>query len=430
MTAHKPLSTWVTAVRYSAGVPVQWLQLTDVNFGDERVDARDLPEFSDGWRRQAILLDRGYRALGLVRDDSGEAVVEVDNHVRPVPVSEGAAAIIGRLEDSWPDGALSDTDLTDLAGEDKIVGYLLADRLGDEGNPPPELFRILPWNLVDELTAQLDGLLNGDQPPDDIVELGHWFTPVGSRFTAALEQLDEGLRAPDATLSRVAASALCAQLLALEDPARVPERTRNALAALAGRLGEVDPFLQFAGRRAAARLRPGHAIEEEPPVRLSTELAPAAGTETEVRTESAAMARPPFTVELVVTETGQAEITVSAPPADLGDRVSSSYGVMLIPVRVSGDDRTTRYLIPLQPWPDLSGELDVELPDGEFIEVDIDGPPVGIAEAASLDRDEVQRSIEVLRTDTGLEPWALIASRLAPAHPLRALINREIGETR
>jgi hypothetical protein len=425
MTAHKPLSTWVTAVEYSAGTTVPWPRPTDINFGDEWADARGLPEFADGWQRQAIALDGPYLALGLVRDGSDEAVVELDNHARPVPVSQAAAAIIRRLEDSWPDAILSDTDLADLAREDKVVRYLLADRLGNEGSP--ELFRILPWDLVDELTGQLTGMLDGDQPPAGIIELGYWFAPAGSRFTAALEQLDEGLRARDPALSRVAASALCAQLLAVA-PGRLPGPTRIALAALAGRLDEVDPFLRFAGRRAAARLRPGSDAGEEPTVRLNTELDAAADTATEVRTESGTAARAPFTVRLVVTATGRAEITISAPPADLGDRVANSYGVMLIPVRVTGEDGSTRYLLPLRPWPDLSGELDVELPDSEYVEADVDGPPIGVTEAAFLDHDEVRRSIEGVRTQSGLEPWALIAGRLAPAHPLRALITREIED--
>jgi hypothetical protein len=429
MTAHRPLSTWVAAVRLFPAAPVQWPRLIEINFGDERCDARDLPEFVDGWQRQAILLDRGYLALGLVRDGSGEAVVELDNRARPVRVSSTAAAIIGRLEESWPDGTLSGTELDRLAREDKIVRYLLADRLAGEGTPPPEVFRILPWDLVDRLASQLSSVLDGEPSPDDIIELEYWFTSAGAGFTAALEQLDEGLRDRDQAVARVAASALCTQLLAVV-PARLPEPTRTALAALSGRLDEVDPFLRFAGRRAAAWLRTGRGTGEKPPARLPAELAAAADSETGVRTESVTTERPPFAVDVVVTSAGWAEITVRAPLSREDQvRIAQSYGVLLVPVLVTDEDGSTRYFLPLQPMADLAGQLDVELPQGGFVEADIDGPPIGVAEAALLEPAEVQRSIDGLRTRPGREPWTLIADRLPAAHRLRELIIREIGES-
>jgi PAS domain-containing protein len=419
--AHRPLSAWIAPVELSDGT-ARWVPPVDVNFGDERADARAMPEFDAGWHRQAVALDAGYLALGLVADGSGEAVVELDNYARPVRVSRAAAQIIGRAEDSWPDGVLADADLAALAQEDKPVRYLLADRLAAEGDPPAALFHILPWELVDDLTSQVSAVLDGATPPPAKTELRHWFAPAGSRFSAALEQLDEGLRVLDPQLTRVAATALCSRLLEVQ-PERLPEPTRLALARLAESLARAIPFLAFTARRAAATL-----AEQETPmlgIRLSTQLAPAADNDPDVRTESLDADREPFTVQLVVTATGRAEIAVSAPLlADSERQLADSYGVMLLPVRVTSEDGSTRYLLPLQAdGGRLSGLLDLPVPAGPFVEADTDGPPIGVTEAAFLDPDEVQRSIRGVRTRSGRAPWVQLAARLPAAHPLRAVIR-------
>jgi hypothetical protein len=427
---HRPLSAWIGAAELSADGTARLRYPPEVNHGDERADARILPEFADGWQRRAITLDAGFPALGLARPvpgpGAGEAVIELDNYARPVRVSQAAAEVISRAEDAWPDGPLSGADLAVLAGEDKTVGYLLADRLAAEGNPPPELFHVLPWGLVDELAGQVTAVLGGAAPPAAVVELGHWFGPAGSRFTAALEQLDEGLRDADPALSRVAATALCSRLLAI-DPARLPEPTRLVLAGLAGRLNEADPYLAFTARRAAARLRPGAGLAGATPIRLRTRLTPAADSATGVRTLSQDEAREPFTVRLLVTAAGRAEITVSTPLPEGAERgVLDAYGVMLVPVRVTGEGDSTRYLIPLRAADDrLSGRLDLPLPAGRFVEADLDGPPVGAAEAAFLNPGEVQRSIRAVRTRSGRAPWRQLAGLLPETSPLRTVITRE-----
>jgi hypothetical protein len=419
---HRPLSAWIGAAELSADGTARLRYPPDVNHGDERADARDLPEFTDGWQRRAIALGPGSPVLGLVRPGAGEAVIELDDYARPVRVSQAAAVVISRAEETWPDSALSVADLAVLAGEDKTVGYLLADRLAAEGNPSPELFHVLPWQLVDELAGQVTAMLDGAAPPAAVTELGHWFAPAGSRFTAALEQLDEGLRGQDPALARVAATALCSRLLAV-DSARLPEPTRLALAGLAARLDEADPFITFTARQAAARLLPGAGAVAASPIRVRSRLTPAADSATGIRTESGDAAREPFTVRLLVTATGRAEISVSAPLPEAGERsVLDAYGVMLVPVRVG----STRYLIPLRAADGrLSGRLDLPVPAGPTVEADTDGPPVGAAEAAFLSPDEVQRSIRALRTRAGRALWRQLAELLPVTSPLRVVIARE-----
>jgi hypothetical protein len=425
MMAHRPLSAWVAAVELSAAGAARWAGPGDVNYGDERADARALPEFDNGWQRRAVPLDAGYLALGLVSDGSGAAVIELDNRARPVRVSEAAARIISRVEDDWPDAAVPDSDLAVLAREETTVGYLLADRLAAEGNPPPELFHVLPWELADRLVRQVTDMLDGATPGQPVIHLGHWFSPVGSRFTAALEQLDEGLRGQDPGLTRVAATALCSRLLGV-DPARLPEPTRTALAALAGRLAEADPFLQFTARRVAARLAPSGEPLDATAIRLGR-LPAAADTSAGVRTESRSATREPFTVRLVVTATGRAEITVTALlPQEPERRIDGPYGVLLLPVRVTGERGSTRYLVPLNSAGGrLSGQLNLPLPAGRFVETDVDGPPVGVAEAAFLSPEEVARSIRAVRSRSNRAQWTQVAALLPEGHPLRPLIDRE-----
>jgi hypothetical protein len=425
--SHRPLSAWITTVPLSADGIARWQPQCDINYGDERTDARALPGFDDGWQRRAITLDIGYPALGLTRNGSGEAVLELDNFARPVQASEGAARIISVVEDTWPDVTVPQADLAVLAGEEVPVRYLLVDRLAAEGDPPPALFHVLPWELVDQLAEQVNAMLSGAAPVQ-VVVLGHWFTPVGSRFTAALEQLDEGLRDQDAALLRVASTALCSRLLEV-DPARLPMSTRMALARIADSLRHTNPFLTYAASKVIGRLTLDEDEDEEQvgQLRLGTRLPAAADTATEIRTESREAYREPFTVRLIVTATGRTQIAVSAAlPESLVQQVSDSYAVMLVPIRVTGAAGSTRYLLPLR-YSDgrLSGRLDLPVPAGRFVEADIDGPPIGAAEAGFLDAAEVERSIRALRTRSGRALWAQIAEFLPQIHPLRTVIGRE-----
>ena len=423
--SHRPLSTWVVPVSLSVGATARWEPPRDVNYGDERADARALPAFAAGWQRRAIALDIGYSSLGLVREAPDEAVIEVDDLARPVRVTDRGARVISRMEDGWPDAPVSADDLAVLAGEEIEVRYVVMARLAAEGNPPPALFHILPWDLVDRLADQVTAMLSGAAPLQVIV-LRHWFTPVGSRLTAALEQLDEGLRDQDAAIIRVAATALCARLLQV-DPSRLPAPTRVALARLLTALRPVDSFLAFTAARAADRLTRDEDAGEPRPLHVGTRLSSAADTHEEIRAQSRDMLREPFTVRLTVTATGRAEITVSARlPDDQLPWVTDAYGVMLVPVKVTAATGSTRYLLPLRYLNgELSGRLNLAVPLGDFVEADLDGPPIGAAEASLLNVTEVERSIRALRSRSAWEMWRQLEALLPRAHPLRAVIARE-----
>lgn len=438
--AHRPLSKWITAVELTEDGVAQWSPLADVNYGDEQVNARALPRFSDGWRRQAIPLNVGYLALGLVHDGSGEAVIEVDDHARPVRVSEAAARVIGRLEDSWPDVPRPVPGLAVFEGEGEAVRYLLAERLAaafrPPQDPPAELFHILPWKLVDRLTEQVAWALDGIAPPPDVIELRHWFNPADAKFTAALEQLDEGLRdrEQDPALARVAATALCSLLLEAV-PERLPELTRAALAQLTERLAQEYPLLAFTARRARQLLLEG---EAEPVEALRQELrssssSAAADTGTEAQRKSIVVVREPFTVRLAVPagDEGEVAVEVSAPLSpDPQDGLIKPYGVVLFPVKITDEVGTTRYVIALRSVDNsLSGGLELPLPSGDFVEADIDGPPFGVSEVVALSLDEVRHSIRPLQTWSDLEPWNQVAESLSETDPLRALITEAIGDT-
>ena len=425
--AHRPLSTWVVPVRLSVGDAVHWEPPPDVNYGDERADARTLPSFAAGWHRRAIALDLGYSSLGLVRDAPGEAVIEVDNIALPIRVTERGAAVISGIEDHWPDGPVSADDLAVLAGEEVEVRHLVVARLAAEGHPPPALFRILPWELVDRLAGQVTAMLGG-AAPSQVIALRHWFTPAGSRFTAALEQLDEGLRDQDPANIRVAATALCARLLEM-DVSRLPTPTRQALARLVTALRSVNGFLEFTAARAAGRLTRDGDREELRPLHVGTRLPAAADTQEEIRTQSRDMLREPFTVRLTVTATGRAVITVSARlPDDQLPWITGAYGVMLVPVTVTAAGGSTRYLLPLRHLDgEVSGRLNIAAPLGDFVEADLAGPPIGAGEASLLDMTEVERSIRALRTRSDRDMWRQLGALLPSAHPLRAVIAREAG---
>ena len=140
------------------------------------------------------------------------------------------------------------------------------------------------------------------------------------------------------------------------------------------------------------------------------------------------MLREPFAVRLTVTATGRVEITVSARlPDDQLPWVTDAYGVMLVPVKVTAAGGSTRYLLPLRYLNgELSGRLNLAVPLGDFVEADLDGPPIGAAEASLLTVTEVERSIRALRSRSAWEMWRQLEALLPPrAHPLRAVIARE-----
>ena len=422
---HRPLSAWVSTVPLTTAGVAQWDLADDINFGDERADARDLPQFAAAWRRRAVPVDLGYAALALVRETGTEAVLELDDLARPVRVTPAGAEVIARVEDEWPDAGVAPADTAVLADEEFTLRDLLLTRLAAEGDPPPELFHILPWHLVDQLAGGVTAMLDGARPAPHIVELEHWFASAGSRFTAALEQLDEGLRRRDTELIRVAGTALCARLLTVS-VARLPVSTRQALAALAARLPDQDPFLGFVAARAAARLR-GDESRGGPPLRLETRLLAAAADTPGVRRTVEDGIREPFTLRLAVTATGQVEVSLRAPvESEIGRWLGESYGVLLQPVIIRGSAESVRYLIALRYARDeVFGAISVPVPRGRFVEADVDGVPLGAAEVRSLRPEEVERSIRGLRTQSARVPWRQLKDWLPDGHPLRVLIARE-----
>jgi hypothetical protein len=433
--AHRPLSEWITMVPLSPDGTALWDPASDTNFGDERADARDLQELAIGWQRLAVPVSLGYHALALARATSPSAAVavavELDDFARPLRVTAHGARVIASLEDHWPAAPVSRADYAVLAGEDVAVRYVLLARLAAEGQPPPGLFHLLPWDLVDLLTDQIALALGGTPPPEEITVLGHWLAPAGSRFTASLEQLDEGLRRQDAGLARVAATTLCSRLLHA-DVARLPGTTRQRLARLLGLLREQNRFLGFTAAAAARLLAEGEEGDAQAAkaVRVDSPLAPAAHSGLGVRRESGTVDREPFELQLAVTATGRAEIILRASvnPGD-DQRIAGSYGLLLQPVVLTAARGTTRYLVPLRISDDeISGRLSLPVPRGHFVAADLDGPPIGAAEAMYLTAEEIERSISGLRTRSALELWAGLSGMLPTGHPLRAVIDREAND--
>ncbi|MFD9006582.1 hypothetical protein ACFV0T_37520 [Streptomyces sp. NPDC059582] len=427
MTDHRPLSVWTATVRLPGASASSWPHVFVVNDGDERADARYLAKFAHGWQRRAVPVDAERSALGLVHTATGETVVELDEMAVPLAISETGLRVLSRIERHWPDVVPDAAELRVLGNEPVDIRRLLLARLADEARPPAELFHLLPWHLVGQLAENLTNALEEAETTDTtpVIQLRHWFRPVGSRFTASLEQLDEGVREHDRGLIRVAATSLCARLGEL-DTARLPVMTRQALAALTDTLARDNRFLGHAAARAAARLRHGEDRSSRHGVRMATHLVDAADSSSHVRRESTEFERPPFTLRLTVSATGR--VTLSARTLLASDeeaRIARDYGVVLLPVRITDAQSSNRYWLTLQASGTyLGGTISLPLPTGDFVEADVDGPPAGIADAGTLDTDEVERSVPAVTAYSALQQWELVARSLPATHPLRDVIER------
>lgn len=424
MTDHRPLSIWTATVPASATGTPAWPRGAVVNDGDERADARRLRKFAQGWRRRGVPLDQGGQALGLVHRGTGETVVELDELAMPIAVTEAGLRVITRLEEGWPDATPSAADTEVLARERIEVRRLLLARLADEGRPPGELFHILPWDHVTRLADDLNALMHGGAP-SQVIRLRHWFRPVGPRFTASLEQLDEGIRDNDRGLIRVAATSLCTRLTDL-DPARLPADTRASLATLVDALTRENRFLGYTAAEVTGSLRgEGRSVPAAP--RMDTVLLDA-GASDGIRRESQEFERAPFTVRVAVASTGHVTVSARTVLRPGEDRLLvEGYGVMLLPVRILHARGSTRYWVVLEPSEAfLGGSLPLPIPTGDFVEADVDGPPIGVMEAASLGAEEVERSIGAVETGSHLDLWERIADALPLSHPLRDVIGRAV----
>jgi hypothetical protein len=185
-----------------------------------------------------------------------EAVVELTDSAVPLQVSDAGIAVIERLELSWPRVTVHPRDLDVLVAETPGLRHALLDRLAEEADPPARLFHILPWELVERLAEDLLNAIGGDGRSSD-VRLMHWFTPTGSRFSNAMDQMNMKLReSGPSSLADHGGAALC-ERLAEADLARFPDGARAALAALTRRLPALDPTLRELSREATRRLAPG-----------------------------------------------------------------------------------------------------------------------------------------------------------------------------
>jgi hypothetical protein len=421
---HRPLSDWVADVSVDRQGIVRRYSAETINSGDERADARALPRFITGWRRAEIPLSTDgavMGVLGLVESQTGETVIELDEFGDPIPLTAEGADVLDRIEEEWPQVSRTAPVLAALAHEEPTVCHLLLERLALEGDPPPELFHLLPWPQVDALVRSL----LADRPSSPKVRLRHWFTPLGSRFSVALEQIDEGLRSQDVQLARRGATSLCARLLATE-VARIPPNTRENLALLAERLGGLDPLLGYAAELAAYLLRQGSVADEIGPW-LRSELPAIAGTAS-ARERTDELRWGPFMVFSTVTGTGALLVNIEI---ELGPELAAArtaaYGVILMRLAVAPADRdASTYLVPLLRVSfGLQGRLGLHVPGGKF-RLTTPGPPLGLSEVAALAGPELARSVAAA-DGPWLQAWRTLASMLPADHPLTGVLAERDG---
>ncbi|NEA23657.1 hypothetical protein [Actinomadura bangladeshensis] len=412
---HRPLSDWVTDVEAGPEGSASMSPYPLVNSGADNADARLLPRFASGWRRTLIDLGTGAGALGLVREGTREAVVELDEMCWPLTVTPDGTSVVRRIEENWPADALTAEDAAILADEEIPVRYYLIERLSREGRPAPELFHLLPWDLVDRL---VEGLLD-DRPSSPRLRLRHWFRPVGTRFSVGLEQLDEGIRADDMELWRRGSTVLCARLIET-DVARIPPGTRDRLARLMRLLGDRDPFLAFSAELTAHHLGQA-AVADQVERWLSSTLDVAAAGQGPVRVRTDEFSWGPYEVNVTVVEGGWVTILVEAEVSAEG----RGYGTVLLRIAVISEGRIRRtYLMPLLPMSfGVRGTLSkLRVPGGDF-HLALASPPLGSADIAGLDAEELDRSVRAA-DENARQVWRALAERLPPEDPLHDVLAR------
>jgi hypothetical protein len=406
----RPFSAWVAQVLPDVHA------LGPVNGGHHRADARAVPQFAQGWRRLAVPLSGDRHALGLV-NDRGVTMAELDDHGVPIAVSLRVMPVLASVDRAWPevDRALLD-EIRVLATESLSLRYWLLTRLNAEGDPPDEVFEILPWELLDRAAAAVTAGLEPGGRLGELVEIRHWLTPAVRGLTAPLEQLDHGLRTGDGHLARLGATALLNSLRDL--PSRVPHRCKPTLRSLVSRLGEVDRLYRHAARFITAALADG----DEPP-RLRTELnpvmEPAASTDG-VRERVEQLGDEDQHVRLVATRAGWVRVTVRITGEHTGEGPLAEQLALFLPVRVTprNGGPVARFWLALQPDGDrLVGSLNIALPDGAS-RFDGDDVPVGPEELAHHHHDELLPSLHA-STEITADRWLEIADGLPPAHPVR-----------
>lgn len=421
---HRPLCEWTADVPAAPDGIADWNPWTPPNGGDRWSDARQMPRFDSGWERRLVRLrtPAGEQAvLGLARKD--ELVVELDDAAAPVRISPEALEVIDRYERSWPDVRPENGDSELLAGESRVLTHALLDRLSAEagaGSVPPALYHILPWEDVTtvarEVTTALAYMEKGMASTASSTSLRHWFTPTGSRFSAALDQLNAGVADGDPSLVREGGTALCARLLDAE-PARFPQPARRSLAELARMLADRDPLLGFAATRAADRLE-REARGDLPRLLVRSELGLAAGRD-EQREHSEQISAGRLRVHTAVTQGGMLSITAEfeLSPAQVRSALES-YGTVIVRLRLVDDQDVARLvLIPMSSYMnEFAGSVDLVAPGG-IVSVLPEGPPIGTAESWTLDPRDVGDSFRIADVETAAA-WRALASALPAHHPV------------
>lgn len=414
---HRPLSAWIARVSPNTG------EVGLVNDGDDRADAREMDYFAQGWHRAAVPWGEDSYALGLVRnDDTTETMVELDDFGAPIAAGASAAAIVDQVERRWPvvDGPTAEM-ITHLDQEALPLRYWLLERLGAEGEPPDEVFSILPWDMLDRAVEAVGAGLDPGGRVGELVEIRHWLTPAVRGLTGPLEQLDYGLRAGDPDIARLGATALLTSMLDVP-VSRIPERSRVRLSRLAAALGRIDPLYRHTSRIAVALL-----TNQSPVPRIRTELhssfeAAAASENRRERIEI--LGDEPHQVRLVETRAGRLRLTARVPkPRRLTGPLAERMGAFL-PVRLvrRGGGPETRLWIALSAEADqLAGAVTITLPRGRS-ELRADDAPVGAKDLSSTDANLLLASLQA-STATTAQRWLDISRELPHDHPVRLAAN-------
>ncbi|MEV6875292.1 hypothetical protein [Amycolatopsis sp. NPDC051128] len=412
---HRPLSAWIAHLVPNTN------ELGLVNDGDHRSDAREMAYFVDGWCRVAVPWGVDSFALGLKRGDD-VVVVELDDVGAPITISPEALEAIDHIEQRWPvvDGTAADA-LLRLADAPLPVRYWLLERLDAEGDPPDEVFAILPWDLLDRAVDAVAAGLDLRGQVGALVEIRHWLTPAVRGLTGPIEQLDHGLRTGDRLIARLGASALLANLRDIP-MLRIPERSRTGLSRLVTLLGRVDRSYSHVSRVLAAQLT-GQSMIPRIRADLYPNLEAAAGTK-HVREHIELLGDDVQQVQLVQTRAGWLRATARVARANTVESPLAERVGTFLPIRVLPHDGAPerRLWIALSVEGDhLVGTVSIALPQG-LSEFDADDAPVGVHELASADPEELLDSLHASTAMTA-KRWLDIADELSDRHPVRVAAN-------
>lgn len=388
-----------------------------VNDGDPRSDARTMSYFAEGWRRVAVSVGGNGHVLGLSHT-SGRTVVELDDFGGPIAVSRQAIALLTNVEQRWPvvDGDLAG-QIRSLARESLPLRYWLLIRLETEGDPPDEIFEILPWELLDQAIASVTGGLKPGGQPGDLVEIRHWLTPAVRGLSSAIEQLDHGLRVGDPRIARLGATALVGNLRDLP-MSRIPQSSKDGLANIVTQLGNLDPLYRHAARFVAARLSGAGSVS---PLRIDMNpLLEMAGSQGEVREHIENLGDEHHQIRLIQTRNGWVQITAKITIGRTDTHPLAAQPAVFLPLQVRPRDGSP----PLGLWlalhvdgDDLVGSLNLALPKG-WSQIDADEVPVGVDSLANVSPETLLPSLHAATAMTA-ERWLEIADELPATHPVR-----------